>query len=310
MSFERALQMARDDVAEAPNVPTFARIDAAMRWTESAASASRPERTHRWLATAGALLAALTMATDAVISVTIDAPLLLALALPIVLLGLSAVWIHRERIGSQLAARAIWWSYLLLGVVWATGPVEALPAAGSLLAVGCGLGVLAAGRKGLTRAGTTLAFDPIAFRGTLLLSMILGLADAQLLGLVGVLYAEAGALDGHPAVLLSCAALLLVGTWGLLRLRVWAVVLNLVVNVLVVALVAVVIGRDTLLLAVLGSSAALQLVLPIRLLIAFRRGAGPRDRHTELPALVSTIVVGILVAAAVVLGILGTHAAS
>ena len=310
MSFEQALQHAREDIVETPALPAFASIDAAMRWQDREQRASRPDGPRRWLATAGALLAVVTMIVDAAIGVALGTGLALALAIPVVLLGLSAVSIHRGRLGAQLSARAIWWSYLVLGVVWSSGPVESLPAAGSLLAVGCGFGLLAAGRQGLTRVGTAAAFDPIAFRGTVLVSMILAVADGQLLALLGVTYAEAGAAGGHPVALLVCAGLLLVGAWGLSRLRVWAVGLNLLANVVVVVLVVVVIGRDTLLLPVLGAGALVQLVLPLRMLVAFRRGVRPRDRRTELPAVVPSVLVVLLVVVAVVLGLVGTYAPS
>ncbi len=310
MSFEQALQQARRDLDQTPSLPAFAPIDAAVRWRDRQRWSSRPDDARRWLATAGALLAGLTMAVDFVLGIVLGAGLALAIATPVVLLGLSAAWIHTGRLGAQLSARAIWWSYLLLAVVWASGPADSLPAAGSLLAVGCGFALLASGRQGLTRAGTAAAFDPIAFRGTVLLSMILALADAQLLMLLGITYAEAGAADGHPAALLVCAGLLGLGAWGLSRLRVWAVVLQQIANVVVVLLVAVFVGRQTPLLLLLGTSALVQLVLPVRMFVAFRRGARPRDRGTELSAVVPTVLVVCLVVAALVLGLWGTYAPS
>lgn len=308
MSFEDALRIAREELAQAPSLPAFTEIDAVVRWSERSEREARPISSRRWLATAGATLAVLTMAVDGAIGVMLGAPLLLGLVMPVLLLGGSAVWIHAERLDRQLSARAIWWSYLVLGVVWSTGPLEALPAAGSLLAVGCGFALAAAGRRGLVRAQTAAVFDPVAFRGTVLLSMILGLADAQLLGLLGVTYLEAGASDGHPVALLASAGLLLGGVWGLSRLRVWAVGLNLAVHVAVVLLCAVVIGRDSTLFPVLGLSAVLQLILPLRMLVAFRRGATARDRKTELPRMLPRVCIAVLVGVAVVLGLVGTYA--
>lgn len=310
MSFEQALARAQQDVARTPSLPAFSSIDAALRWPDREQRVARPDGPRRWLATAGAMLAVLTMVVDAGIGVALGAGIPFTLATPVVLLGLSAAWIHRGSLGAQLSARAIWWSYLVLSVVWASGPVESLPAAGSLLAVGCGLALLAAGRQGLTRADTAAAFDPIAFRGTVLASMILALSDAQLLALLGITYAEAGAAGGHPVALLSCAGLLLVGAWGLSRLRVWAVGLNLGANLVVVALVGVVIGRDTMLLPVLGLSALVQLVLPLRMLVAFRRGVRPRDRGREPSSVVPVVLVALFVVVAVVFGLVNTYAPS
>ena len=310
MSFEQALAHAQKDVSETPSLPPFSSIDAALRWPEKNQRVARPDGARRWLATAGAVLAVLTMVVDAAIGIALETGLSFALATPVILLGLSAAWIHREHLGGQLSARAVWWSYLVLATVWASGPAEALPAAGSLLAVGCGFALLAAGRQGLTRAGTESTFDPIAFRGTVLASMILAVSDAQLLALLGITYAEAGAAGGHPVALLVSAGLLLLGAWGLSRLRVWAVGLNLAASVLVVVLVAIVIGRDTPLLPVLGLSALVQLVLPVRMLVAFRRGVRPRDRGTELSPVVPTALIVLFVIVAVVLGLWGTYAPS
>ncbi|MEM6294532.1 MAG: hypothetical protein AAGA54_24880 [Myxococcota bacterium] len=310
MNFEQALAAAREDVAETPALPTFASIDAGLRWAEPQRRVLRPVSARRWLATGGAAIALLTMLVDAGIGVAMGTGLALTLVAPVLLLGLSIVGIHRGRLGAQLGARAIWWSYLVFAVVWASGPAESLPAGGALLAVGCGFALLAAGLQGLTRRATAAAFDPVAFRRTVLLSMILAVSDAQMLALLGITYAEAGVVEGHPAALLTSAALLLVGAWGLSRLRVWAVALNVVANVLVVVLAGFVIGRDSLLMPVLGVSALIQLVLPARMVLAFRRGARPQDRGTELSAVFGVVVVVILVCVAVVLGLVGTNSLS
>jgi hypothetical protein len=308
MSLQRALEAARGDVAAPVVLPAFARVEAAVRWHETAHDEARPAASLRWIATCGAGLAAITMAADAAIGVRMGVPLVAALLLPIVLL-LSSVWlVHRATLGGQLVSRAVWWSYLLLGVAWSAGPPDSLPVAGSIVAISTGMALLAAGRAGLRRRDTGAAFEPVAFRGNLLLSMILGVADVQLLGLMGVTLLEAGSAGGSGVALLSCAALLGVGVWGLSRLRVWAVLHNLAANAVVLVLLALALGGSSPMVWVIAASAIVQLVLPLRMLVAFVRGAPAAQRGRELSPLLAVIVIALAMAVSIPLGLLGTYA--
>ncbi len=307
MSFERALEVARADVRAPMQLPTFARVEAAARWQRATQEAGRPPARMRWLATLGSAIALLTMTADAVIGVRIGASVFVTLLAPLVLLGLSMVWLHRASMGAQLVSRAVWWAHLVLGVGWSFGPPESLPAAGALLAVGSGIALLVVGRSGLERSQTRVVFDPIAFRGTVLLSMILGLGDAMMLGNLGLAQAELGLADGHPAALLSCASLLAVGVWGLSRLRTWSVLVNLVANLGALG-VLLSFGPRSALLGIMAGSAAVQLVLPLRMFVAFWRGAAPRDLRTELRSrLAAAVIVGSMLIA-VPVALFGTYA--
>jgi len=245
-------------------------------------------------------MAGLTLAFDAAVSLQWGAPILFTLAVPVLFLAGSAVWIHRERFAAQLFARAVWWSYLVFGVLWSSGPAESLPWAGSVVALGCGAALLGAGQGGITRADTAARFDPVALRGSILAAMIVGLADAQLLGLVGAASAEAGRAASKSLLLGGCVLALLAGAWGLSRLRTWAVGLNVAVSLCVLAVLAIFTDGGPL-LALLGIGVLVQGVLPLRIVLARRGIDGWR-----VPSWVSTAVVITLMIAAVLGGVVGT----
>ncbi len=304
-TFDQALRAARAQLDTVRPLPTFSQVEVAMQWHDRDRD---PPAGSRWLASLAAVLALTTMATDAIIGAQLGVSLLFALALPVFVLGASAVLVHRDTLGAQLFCRAAWWAHLVLGFAWSWGSPDALPAGGTVLALASGVALLSAGREGLLRDDTARVFDPVAFRGTVLLGMLLGLADAQLLAQVGLTFLEADAAGGHPAVFLSCAVLSAIGVWGLSRLRVWAVALNLATQLLVLLGVVWVSGRSSPLLWVIAGGATLQLVLPLRMLIAFRRGAPPRSRGRELSSRVPTVIIVSLMLASIPLGLLGTYA--
>lgn len=306
MSLQAALVTARQDISGEAPLPAFAPIAAAVRWRRRSES-GRPLPGARWLATVAAGVAMLTMATDAAIGVQLGVPLLGALLMPVVLLGLSMVLIHRATLGSQLMSRATWWAYLLLGTGWSFGPPESLPAAGALLALSSGFALLCAGRVGLRRQETHAVFDPIAFRGNVLISMLVALGNVMLLAQIGVTYLEAGERSGHPGALLVCAGIAALGVWGLSRLRAWAVLANLGANVLVAVVLLAIVGRQPILIWVVAGSALIQMVLPLRILVAFRRGAAPSDRGTELGARLATALIVGLVVTSIPVALLGTY---
>jgi hypothetical protein len=99
-----------------------------------------------------------------------------------------------------------------------------------------------------------------------------------------------------------------VGVIGLSRLRVWAVLLHLGVNAVVIVLLLFASRLTGSLLWILVGSAVVQLLLPVRMLLAFRRGATARDRDTELPALLAVMVIVALMLGSIPFGLYGTYA--
>lgn len=304
-TFDKALRAARAELETPHPLPTFEALEVGMQWHDR--DRNRPAGS-RWLASLSAVLALTTMATDAIIGTQLGVPLLFALLFPVLVLGASALLVHRDTLGAQLFCRAAWWAHLVLGFAWSWGAPDSLPAGGTVLALASGIALLSAGREGLLREDTARVFDPVAFRGTVLLGMLLGLADAQLLAQLGLTFLEADAADGHPALFLACAVLLAVGVWGLTRLRVWAVGLNLLAHMLVLVAVVWVSEKTSPLLWVVAVGATLQLLLPLRMLIAFRRGAPSHTWGRELSSRVPNMIIAALMLASIPAGLLGTYA--
>src|SRR5512138_2198895 len=90
-----------------------------------------------------------------------------ALWMPAGLLAAAAVLLHHRHLGSQLLARAVLWSNLLLGTLASVVSVNGDRPVGLVLAWTTGAALLLLGRRGMEE-GTPGAFSPVAFRGTLL----------------------------------------------------------------------------------------------------------------------------------------------
>ncbi len=147
--------------------------------------------------------------------------------LPMSALALAAALVHLPRLGPQLATRAIWWANLVLGFLLCVlgGSHERDPGLG--LALACAAALLIAGRRGLAEASERQAYAPAAFRGSLLLLMVLALADAQTFLLFGLLSAQDG--DKEAVYFFLAAAGLAAGFVGLFRLAVWGAIVNVIV---------------------------------------------------------------------------------
>jgi hypothetical protein len=189
--------------------------------------------------------------------------LLLAILVGAPAIAAPLVW--TRRLGAQLLARACWWSFLIVGVLGTcvAGAKEGGPPA---FAVACsGLALLAIGRSGLEqRSGR---FNPVAFRGTLQLSLVLAMADTASLALCGLGWLLAKE-PSFAARLLPLAAFTGLGVVGLLRLRTWgllaAIASNLLVGALALSKVLLVPPPVQQLFVV---TAALQAIVPLPMIV-------------------------------------------
>jgi hypothetical protein len=156
------------------------------------------------------------------------------LAIPVLALFVAAVVIHLPSLGAQLLARAVWWANLGLGaIVCVLGGHTARPA-GLMLAVACGFALLAVGKEGLGEAGEREGYAPAAFRSSLLLLMVLALADAQTFLLFTVLAYNDRDYALPTLMLLAPATVAYgVGFVGLYRLAPWGAVLNALTSAVV-----------------------------------------------------------------------------
>ncbi len=302
MSYERAITDARARLERAV-APPWVNLEAAGRWSGAAPEVAR---VRRGLAVLASLAAAVVMAADAAISHSLGAPILAMLALPVLVLVLAAIAISRGAVMAQLFARASWWMYLVVGVMWSLAPAETLPAGGSLLAVCTGFALIASGGLGTARADARGAFDPVAFRGVILLVMVLAVAQSQLLLLVVGMRTEAG-MPISLAPLSGLAIANIAAVAGLFRLRLWGVLalpLVAIASIVLAGTGSVTLGAGVR--AVVIVLAAAQVLLPLPLLRALRRGAGPVARRQELPTRGPAIAVAVAMFAAIVAGLLGS----
>jgi hypothetical protein len=208
----------------------------------------------------------------------------------------AAVSIWVRRLAPQLAARALLWSVLLLGAVMATmsGPARPL---GAGIAVLVAAALLLAGRTGLDE-GSGGRFQPVAFRGTLILALVLAMADTASFVWCGM---AALLIDGHASVLLLVAPMF-AGVVGLLRLRTWGLIVSLASNLTVAALAL------TRMLPVpdpfrilFVATAGVQLLVPLPMIVTIVLGRVPApDRWRRAKVVASTAVIVAIAAASVV----------
>jgi hypothetical protein len=183
----------------------------------------------------------------------------------------AGIWIRR--VGFQLLARGLWWTGLLSSCLIATIPEPDVAHFGARIGLLAAAALLAAGSTGLEPAGR---FQPIAFRGTLLLSLTLAIADTGGLGLFGAARLIA---RGSPGALLLVVPMV-VGAIGLLRMRTWGLLVSLAANVLVVSLVSSgVVDLPPPLRWLYVATAIAQLLVPVPMLITIvrRRPPGTSD---------------------------------
>ncbi len=222
------------------------------------------------------------------------------LYLPIGLLVLAGGLQLGRGVGAQLFVRAVWWSNLLLGALIATSGSGSERTMGGELALGCGVALLALGRRGLDESER---FAPIAFRSTLMAMLVMAMADAQSLVLFGGLeLAEPRYLHDQifsSVAALAIAALLAVASLGVYRLKLWGVALNLAANVALGACALT--GFFELprpLLVAYTVTAALQIVIALPLWLALARGGGAQKPRSRLAVALSATTIVALIAVA------------
>jgi hypothetical protein len=225
------------------------------------------------------------------------------LLIPTVLCTLSAVLLHHGYLGSQVLARATWWSNLIFGLLVSisAGDTEG-NRLGFMLAIGSGLALLAMGRAGLDHGARAGRFHPVAFRGSLIVALVMALADAQSLLFFGSMIVFDHVRMGQPLDLLplACAGVMMIAVFGIFRLAVWGLALNLLANVAIAALgLTGVLELPGPIVGALVATAVLQLLLPVPLLVAMVRGASRRDRASRnyWPALAVIVAAMMLLSA-------------
>jgi hypothetical protein len=199
--------------------------------------------------------------------------------------------IWSRHIGAQLLARGAWWSMLLCSCLIAitTNRHDSFEA----LAAGCtALALLAAGGVGLDNRK---AFAPVAFRGTLLIALVLAMADAGAFAWFGI----GSAMFDQSWSVLIVVPFMLAGVIGLLRLRTWGLFVSLATNLAIAILAATgVLNLPSPLRQLFIGSAILQMIIPLPMLVAIIRKQPPRPMawpraRTLAPVVIVCAVVGL-----------------
>jgi hypothetical protein len=193
---------------------------------------------------------------------------------------------RRGGLGGQVIARAIWWQAALMGSLASVliasnsgggGKTSVLLGFAGMALGGIGA-LVSAGRAGLQQHSAR--FSPVAFRGGLMLSMVLALADTQALLLYGALSLEEHGTRAliHSGAFFSSAGVMMLAMWGLWNMRMWGMLLNIVANVIIAGLaISGVFDLPGVLTGGLVATAVAQLVIPVPMIRAMLQ----RSRRIE-----------------------------
>src|ERR1700733_13180469 len=199
------------------------------------------------------------------------------IAVPVV----AAALIWSGRLVAQLLARGTWWSLLLVGGLMALIADREGRHLGAYIAMCNAAALLVVGSSSLDSRGR---FAPIAFRGTLLVALVLAIADTG-----AFLWFGTGSMmfEGRYSCLLL-VPLMVTGVIGLLRLRTWGLMVSLFTNLLIAILaISGVLFLPGPLRGLFVGTAVLQMLVPIPMVIAIVRGRTPSPdawRRTKIVA--------------------------
>ncbi len=198
----------------------------------------------------------------------------MTVGIALVALVVAAGLVHMPKLGPQLVARAIWWANLGLGTAFSVFGGYSERQAGFFISFGCGIALLAVGRKGLAEASERAGYAPAAFRSSLMLLMALALADAQTFALFAIhslTRDEPVRLSG--GLLVVVALLFVVGFVGLYRLWIWGALLNVATAALFgLVLLTDAVHYDKELSLLFGAVCAGQVLAALPMVIGLARG--------------------------------------
>ncbi|HJL19510.1 MAG TPA: hypothetical protein RMH99_27860 [Sandaracinaceae bacterium LLY-WYZ-13_1] len=192
-------------------------------------------------------------------------------------LAAGLLWVRR--LEAQLLGRAILWGYLF----WATFGSLVMDGDPDTSRILLTVGLCAAGalvmlpEGGLEQPAVSGAFAPVAFRSVIVVVLILATTDAMVLGTNLLAVSENGR---HVEPVVSAffaagSALMAVSIVGLLRMRTWGFLLNLLANVGVASFAWAIADVPWQLALGLTSTAGLQILLGLPLARRLARpGAG------------------------------------
>ena len=192
-----------------------------------------------------------------------------ALLLPAALPAIAAVLFQSRKLQLQLLARAAIWAAVILNMLLAH--LDRPPSWATAMVVSGALALLAAGR--VAADSEPGAFQPVAYRKTLTLSLVLAFADTLTLWMWTAFALLGGAPAADTLGFLACAVVTLVGAVGLYRLRMWALALNVLANlgIAIVFAAGLIEIRELKIVFITTALAQLLVALPVLLGVILRR---------------------------------------
>lgn len=199
----------------------------------------------------------------------------IAVMLPMAMLAWATRLVTRPSFGAQVLVRSIAVSNLVVALLLAISVGGIVGAVSQVvIAFSCYRVLKLLGDRGLDASDEHSTFTPVAFRGFLILALIMAFADAQTLMFSAMTQGSYLLTDGRTLEIatamvptLLAAGIMVLNVWGLFRLRTWAMLLNIAAN-LVIARMALTGGLSVNdpVAASLTSTAVVQLMLPVPIL--------------------------------------------
>ncbi len=322
MSYEQALTAARRSPLRVPEFDGIAEAAADDRRARLTEARDEGVRARRWLLVAAALWLLLPLDALALTftgtQVTTSSALALdvaVLVVPPAVISLWGAWLTRSpgHFRAAILSRAIAVSNLVVALLYAISVGGMFGAVfTSLLALASARALQLLGDRGLDGADDPASeFEPVRFRGILILALIMAFADALTLlfsssvaGVRALAFAASGLSLGPLASALTltlvAALVMAVNVWGLARLRTWALFGNMLSNLGVAGLaLAGMLATNTTVAIGLTVTAAIQLLLPVPILAAAVGDQHAGRLHERIAKLARWVVPALVIATVV-----------
>ena len=176
------------------------------------------------------------------------------------------IWLRM--LPAQLLARGTWWALLLGTTLIACTAPPYLQVLGAFNAAAAAIALIAVGRTGLESP----RFTPVAFRSTLLVALVLAMADTGAYAWFGA----GNAVYDHSWSVLMMVPPMIAAVLGLLRLRTWGLMVSVATNLAVVVLASAgALNLPTPIRQLFIASALLQLIIPLPMIVSIVRRRPP-----------------------------------
>lgn len=312
-SYEQALNVARKTPVIVPEFEAIAMASEHERECHTDEDRDVRARARRWLLIAAAAWLSLPLLRAILPEAFRPGPTgieILTISVTMVPMAFVLLWAARlsrdRQLRSNILTRAIAASNLIVALLSSFIEDNATCVFSILLAVATCRSLQLLGERGLDGSEEqSSSFEPVRFRGVLILALVLACADTLTLlwtimgmGSGVVMSYFVGDFEWWDAssllsigLTVAAAVLMAVNVWGLLRLRTWALFSSMLANVAIAALALghmLVVGRWVAI--ALTTTAVIQLLLPLPILAAALGLGGPRQYAWVAPFLLRVVV--------------------